>query len=271
MKVYSLTAKQGDMKVYSLTAKQGDPRFLQAAQGDYWFWQRGYDVVPFQREQLQAGDLDFDLTQNIESTIVYASVSVVREAVNRAGRPDPPNIDFPTELESFVGRSISESTMGEVRRWEAEEPQRLPVHVKPRDRHKLFTGAVVNKFRDFIPLSGVPAEEPVIVQEVVEFASEWRASVLRGQILNVAHYKGDPMAFPDTNVVATALLAFKSAPIAYGIDWAVTTDGRTILIEVNDGFALGNYGVRGHQYTALIESRWRELMGLEDNGVGLSL
>ena len=52
------------------------------------------------------------------------------------------------------------------------------------------------------------------------------------------------------------------------MDWAVTRDGRTILVEVNDGFALGNDGVPGHQYTALIEARWRQLMGLEDNGVG---
>ena len=52
------------------------------------------------------------------------------------------------------------------------------------------------------------------------------------------------------------------------MDWGVTVDGRTLLVEVNDGYALGNYGVRGHQYTAVIECRWRELMGLDDSGVG---
>ena len=59
------------------------------------------------------------------------------------------------------------------------------------------------------------------------------------------------------------------------MDWGVTDTGQTLLVEVNDGFALGNYGfalgnygTKGYHYTAMIECRWRELMGLSDNGVG---
>lgn len=127
---------------------------------------------------------------------------------------------------------------------------------------------MVASFADFIPLAGVDDNEPVVVQEFVEFVSEWRATVLRDRIVNVAHYLGDPLKFPDVEVVRRALGDFADRPIACGMDWGVTADGRTLLVEVNDGYALGNYGVRGHQYTAVIECRWRELMGLEDNGVG---
>ncbi len=257
------------MRVYSLNAKQGDPRYLQAAQGNYWFWHRGYDVVGFEREQLNAGELDADLIGDTENTLVYGSVAVVRDAVTRAGRPEPPNLDFPPCLANFVGRTVFDSTMGEVRDWETSQPDRLPVHIKPRDRHKLFAGKVVGAYRDFLSLSGVPPEEPVIVQEVIGLMTEWRASILRGKVLNIAHYKGDPLVFPDVNVIRDAISCFEDAPVGYGMDWAVTDDARTILVEVNDGFALGNYGVRGHHYTALIECRWRELMGLDDNGVGL--
>lgn len=257
------------MRVYSLNAKQGDPRYLQAVQGNYWFWQRGYDVVGFEREQLNAGELDADLINDPEHTLVYGSVAVVRDAVIRAGRPEPPNLDFPPCLVQFVGRKIFESTMGQVRDWESSQPDRLPVHIKPRDRHKLFAGKVVSAYRDFLSLSGVPAGEPVIVQDVVGLTTEWRASILRGKVLNISHYKGDPLVFPDVNVIRDAIHCFEDAPIGYGMDWAVTEDARTILVEVNDGFALGNYGVRGHHYTALIECRWRELMGLDDNGIGL--
>jgi hypothetical protein len=256
------------MKVYSLRAEPGEPRYLQATQGNYWFWQRGYEVVPFVRQQLQAGDLDADLTTAIETTLVWGSVAVVREAVARAGREAPPNIDFPPELSSFLGREVREATMGDVRRYVNSESKELPVHVKPRDRQKLFTGKVVSAFRDLISLSGVPDEEPVIVQELLQFRSEWRAYVLRGRALNVSNYKGDGMVFPDASVILSAIAAFSSSPIGYAMDWAVTRDGRTVLVEVNDGFALGNYGMSGSQYTALVECRWRELMGLEDNGVG---
>lgn len=63
---------------------------------------------------------------------------------------------------------------------------------------------------------------------------------------------------------------YKSAPIGYGIDWAVTDSGETLLMELNDGFSLGNYGCRGHHYTAVIEARWRQFMGMEDTVAAIS-
>jgi hypothetical protein len=158
-----------------------------------------------------------------------------------------------------------------VKSWERTLSFRLPAHVKPRDHHKLFTGKVIATFRDWIALAGVPDDEPVIVQEVVEFVSEWRASILRGEIVHVGHYKGDPTRFPCAATMKAALSKFTNAPIGYAMDWGVTREGRTLLVEVNDGFALGNYGVPGYLYTALIESRWRELTGLKDNGVGQAI
>ena len=256
------------MKVFTLTAARGEPRYCQAQQVDYWFWERGYDVVPFTREELQQGRLDEDLLHNPERTIVYGAVGIVRMALVRAGRPQPPNIDFPASLTGYVGRRIVDTKMGQIHAWQNADDGQLPVHVKPRDRHKLFKGVVVSRFADLIPLSGVPDDEPVIAQEVVEFVSEWRATVLRDRIVNVANYKGDPVTVPEAIVVRRALQDYVDRPIACGMDWGVTVDGRTLLVEVNDGYALGNYGVRGHQYTAVIECRWRELMGLDDSGVG---
>jgi hypothetical protein len=114
----------------------------------------------------------------------------------------------------------------------------------------------------------VSDEEPVSVQENVGFVSEWRATILRGRILNVSHYKGDPVQFPDAGLLTQAVQDFSDQPIGCGMDWGVTSEGRTLLVEVNDGFSLGNYGVRRLQYTAMIECRWRQMMGLPDNGVG---
>ena len=95
-----------------------------------------------------------------------------------------------------------------------------------------------------------------------------RVSILRNKILNVANYKGDPLRFPDVATVQSAIEAFSERPIAFGMDWGITAAGQTLLVEVNDGYALGNIGLSGMPYTAMIEARWRELMGLPDNGVG---
>lgn len=45
----------------------------------------------------------------------------------------------------------------------------------------------------------------------------------------------------------------------YGIDFGVLADGRTALVEVNDGYGLGNYGLAKETYLDLCVARWQEL------------
>ncbi len=51
------------------------------------------------------------------------------------------------------------------------------------------------------------------------------------------------------------------------IDFAVVVkDGkeRTVFLEMNDGYALGNYGLYHLSYAKLISARWSQLLGRED-------
>ena len=75
-----------------------------------------------------------------------------------------------------------------------------------------------------------------------EFIAEWRCFVLDGRVLDVRPYTGDYHAQFDPSVIDKAISCWKDAPIAYGLDIGVTRDGRT-LVEVNDGYALRNYGL----------------------------
>lgn len=232
----------------------------------YWFQFKGYEVLPFTSTELRCGDIDHHLIDDAENTILCGGVGTVREALLRAGRPAPPNLDLPASVRQYAGRRVWESTLGEIRNHVMQGGP--PVHVKPRDRHKLFNGTVMAAFKDLIPSAGVEADEPVLVQEIVKFHSEWRATILRGRIINVAHYRGDPLQFPNPAVMACGLQDFVDRPIGFAMDWGVTESDETLLVEVNDGFSLGNYGVRGYDYVAMIEARWRQLMGLPDNGAG---
>lgn len=47
----------------------------------------------------------------------------------------------------------------------------------------------------------------------------------------------------------------------YGLDLGGLDDGRTALVEWNDGFSLGNDGLDADAYTGLILARWCELVG----------
>jgi len=256
------------MKVLSLRSTKGEPRYCQTQQVEHWFWERGYDVISFDRRELLDGALDRHLVEDREHTIVYGAVAIVHDALNRLSIAAPQNIDFPESLRPFFGRKTWSTTMGAIREIQRVDPNQLPLHVKPRDRQKLFKGTLIHGYSDLIPFSGVDDSEPVITQEPVVFRSEWRATLLRGAVINVSHYKGDPLAFPDVATISAAVSAFEDQPIGCALDWGITDRNDTILVEANDGFALGNYGVRGHQYTAMIECRWRELLGLADNGVG---
>ena len=132
---------------------------------------------------------------------------------------------------------------------------------QPSDR-KLFNGQTVRCFRDLLPTSGIPAETPVFGSEIVTFESEYRVFVLRGEIVGCKHYKGDFRRMIDFQVVDSAIAAFHTAPVAYGIDFGFTNKGQTILVEVNDSYSLGCYGLGPTRYAAMIESRWNEMVGL---------
>lgn len=257
------------MRVYSLSVKKGEPLYPQTLQTDYWFWHKGYEVIPFQLEQLDQGEFDHVLQYESDDIIFIGSVGAMKKAFQRAGFAPVENLEFPSELQAYYGRKISIETFETVQDWIENEPSKLPVHIKPVKEHKLFKGCLVEKFRDLIPLSHVPGDSPVYVQEKIDIVSEWRATILRSKVLNVAHYSGNPIVFPDAQVIRKAVAEYTTSPIGYSIDFGITTSGQTVIIEVNDGYALGNYGVRGYMYTALVECRWREIAGLPDNMMGM--
>lgn len=255
------------MRAWVQNVPESSVIWLNLVQSAHWFRLRGYEVARFEHADIAAGRLDDDLLRRPEVMVVRGGVDTVRAALVRAGRPEPPNIDLPEQLSPWFGRMVGAATLGEVRA-RVESADFEPCHVKPRYHHKLFTGLVVRAFRDLIATAALPDDVPVLVQGCVEFRSEWRVSVLRDRILHAGYYRGDPLAFPDPNVLRAALEAYTDRPIAFAMDWGVTTSGATILVEVNDGYSLGNYGLGGACYTAMVEARWRELMGLADNGVG---
>ena len=58
----------------------------------------------------------------------------------------------------------------------------------------------------------------------------------------------------------SAIAEYEDAPAGYSIDFGITDDNRTLLIECNDGWSLGNYGLEPSKYCRLLGKRWHELM-----------
>lgn len=214
------------------------------------FQEKGYEVHCFEFPELSGLSLNFD-------SLVVGGVRTVIAAFQQMGITPPELPSIPPVLESFAGRRTWLGTMAEA---EAEIHAGRMIFVKPvaADR-KLFPGTPFRVFRDTIPTAHIPQDHPVVLSEIVDFISEYRVFVLDGEIIGLRHYKGDFRIFPDLGIIDSAIAAYHSAPAAYAIDFGITKEGRTLLVETNEAFSLGCYGLTPLLYSTLLERRWEEL------------
>lgn len=211
---------------------------------------KGDEVRLFELEEFE----QLPLSKN---DIVFGGIHLAHRAMECLGIPVPALASIPSELKTYAGRSSWLSTMGEVR---TSVEKGEVIFIKPLpERHKLFDGQLLQSFRDLIPTAGIKDTEQVVCSELVEFISEYRGFVVRGELVGLRHYKGDPLVFPNSQLIRDAISAYRTAPAGCAIDFGVTKCGRTIVVEVNDGYSTGAYGLSPRRYASMIEARWEEL------------
>jgi hypothetical protein len=256
------------MKVFLQKLHRDASSYLVLQNAGHWFWERGYEVELFSLADLCTGNMDRELKSAAEDTLLFAIPEVMRMALRRLDKQEPPLFELPDCLMPWIGRFTWETTLGQVREQVDSEISFNPFHIRPLDSKRIFKGTIVYGLRDLIPSASLADETPVLAQQKVEFASEWRALVFRDKVIHLARTKGDVLRYPDRETMLAAISSFTNRPIVYGMDWGITPSGQTQLIEVNDGIAAGNLGMHGQAYVAMIEAKWREWLGLSDNGIG---
>jgi hypothetical protein len=187
--------------------------------------------------------------QNSKQVVPVGSVEFVKKycLLNDITLPD--NISYPDELTRFLNRDVWSGVYGEVK-----ENQ----FCKPKNT-KCFTGGIKKDIEEV-----VSPEEPVWISDKVSFSSEWRFYILNKKILGYSRYdSGDNEAQPNVKMVEEMISLYLSSPVGYSIDvgWV---DGKTTLVEVNDGWSLGYYrwgNMKGEDYIKLITERWKEIVG----------
>lgn len=222
------------------------------------FYHRGVFVEGF-----VAAEID-TLPLTGPDTIVHGSVTSVRRALARLGC-EPPAAKLPPELQRYLGRPSWEGRLGDIREQVLANRLEAPVFIKPADAQKAFTGTVVSGMMDLMSSNHLPDDLTITIQQPVEFLTEWRVFVLDGRILHLSHYAGEPALFPDLSPIRAFIEECRRQPgcfCAYGADFGVIgQSGKTALIELNDAFALGSYGLNSLAYTTMIEARWNQLTG----------
>lgn len=213
------------------------------------FGQMGYNVIGFERPE----EIDHS-----SSPIVVGGINTIRQVFSDLGIFQP-QIDNPhNHLPDYLGRKIVEMTFEEVEEYASIGV--FPFFIKPLYDHKLFTGYVVKSGHDLLQAKlRCEPNTRLILSECVEFISEYRCFVLNGVLIGSKNYTGDFTASPDYNIIESAIRDYKSQPIAYSIDFGITANGRTLLIEMNDGFGLSAYGLNKIAYCKMLEARWDEI------------
>ena len=213
------------------------------------FEKLGVECVPFSDNDV--------LDQATRYDVVVGGMMVCEHALALQG-VSAPRVDYPHNIREFLGREIDEKAV------EAIRPDGLPVFVKPV-LEKDLPGVVINSMDELAPYLEKGNSYLLYVSEPVKFVSEWRVFVRYRRILGVGHYQGDIGIVPDWTVAARAIShLYSDRPNGYGLDLGVTDDGRTLVVEVNDGFALGSYGLDDVAYALLLSARWAQLLGVPD-------
>ena len=113
-----------------------------------------------------------------------------------------------------------------------------------------------------------------IVSEPIDIKAEWRCFIFYDKIadarpygsVSTLNYDGYLYHY-DSEVLKKMMQAFinwDDRPLACSMDICVTKDGRTLLVELNDAYALGCYGLPAITYAKFISARWSQLLERHD-------
>jgi hypothetical protein len=102
-------------------------------------------------------------------------------------------------------------------------------------------------------------------------AAEWRVIVHDGNIIGIAQYRGSWHIERPANRIIEGVVCYlenanrslaggRWAPVAYSVDLAKLEDGSTAVVECNDMWALGDYGIDPCRYVAALVDRYDQLV-----------
>jgi len=229
----------------------------------YGFREFGYEIVPYKDvkeiyDWVTRDDIVIDYIGQVDYILNKFDV--------KAYVPDYPDV-----MKKFLGRNIWEDTIDSI--YNIESKWSAGNFVKPK-KDKMFTGKVVKSIGDLVGLGNQNENYEVFVSEPVDFVAEWRGFIMYDKLIDLrpygmlAHGMTDQWKYhydeKTIEEMMEAFLSWKDRPVACSMDIGVTSDGRTLLVEFNDAYSLGSYGLADIYYAKLISARWSQLLNRPD-------
>ncbi|MFQ6603073.1 ATP-grasp domain-containing protein [Flavobacterium sp. C3NV] len=241
------------MKAYIQTDKSGNFYNVNA-----YVANEGFQTLGWETEKYFSVD---EITDNDPESLIVGGIGNVRKRLEKFGVERPSNeIDYPKELEKYLGRKVWVSTIEEIFR----DEQKWNIFIKPKKETKKFVGKVVKDYKDFIGIVDNDNPTQIWCSEIVNFKTEWRCFIRYGEILDVRQYKGVWDSKIDLSVIKNAIKDFESSPASYALDFGIDDNDTMKLVEINDGHSLGTYGISPINYAKFLSARWSELTKTKD-------
>ena len=202
-------------------------------------------------EEVIAGKWDLLIKNNL----FVGSTEFMREVFKRVGLND-------VRLPRNSNRKSEILTLEEVykRREQGEENFIKPLEIK------LFTGFVFDKMQ-YSSLKNLPLDTKIIVYKKFssKIVSETRFYISNNEIVDARNYSGDFFVIPTKKFVESIIEDNKDFPSTYTIDIAKLESGESMVVEFNDMWAIGNYGIPNDLYVKLLKQRYFEIIKIKND------
>lgn len=180
--------------------------------------------------------------------------------------------DYPEVLKPFLGRKIWKDTINRIA---SDETKWSKGNFVKSVKTKIITGKIIDSLESLVGCGTADEDFEVFVSEPLDIVAEYRCFVLNDEILDVRPYgsfreetkEGYLYPYnPDVlKKIIDAYSKYDKKVKACSIDICVTKEGRTLLLECNDAYALGCYGLFPISYARFIATRWQEVMQIENS------
>lgn len=190
--------------------------------------------------------------------LVVGCIESVERFFTRIGVTIPEPMHVPHELMKYAQRVIKYMTLGEFKK---NKDIKTPIFIKSK-KLKLFPSGVINSmsYKNDLMFPH-PDDTQVIVSEVIDIVSEYRCFIRKGKLVGIKNYSGDFKVFPDISYIESMISDYKNSPIAYTMDIGIISSGEVVLVECNDAWSVGTYGLDGETTARFFIDRWIQLTG----------
>ena len=201
-------------------------------------------------EEVESGKFDMLINKNL----FVGSCGFMREVFKRVGLND-------VRLPINSNRESEIITLGEAHKRVSDGKK---LFIKPIEI-KLFSGLILDGMQHSC-LSNLPNETKVMTYEPFKskIVSEWRLYIHNDKLVDSRNYSGEFTVSPNYEYAKEVIENNEGKfPCAYTLDIAILENDENVVVEFNDMWAIGNYGIPNDIYLRLLRDRYFQILSIK--------